>query len=128
MEPKLPLSASSPEMASYRQKEVSKPIEVQPFHNQETLKPASTERNEMQPNAPAAGPVSPVVSQLPVIPPPQADAQIVGSLPNDNPINAADEDLIEKEWVDKAKRIVEETRSDPYQQEDKVSKLQADYL
>ncbi len=45
-----------------------------------------------------------------------------------NPLTAADDDLIEKEWVDKAKKIVEETRDDPHRREQEVGKLQADYL
>ncbi len=44
------------------------------------------------------------------------------------PLIAGDDDLIEKEWVDKAKKIVQQTRSDPYTQEKEVSKLQADYI
>lgn len=47
---------------------------------------------------------------------------------DDNPLVAADEDLVEKEWVDKAKKIVNATKDDPYNQEKQVSKLQADYL
>ena len=45
-----------------------------------------------------------------------------------NPAVAADDDLIEKEWVEKAKQVVAETRSDPYAQDMAVGKLQADYL
>jgi hypothetical protein len=44
------------------------------------------------------------------------------------PTVAADEDLIEKEWVDKAKKIVAETQNDPYQREEAVNQLQRDYL
>jgi hypothetical protein len=47
---------------------------------------------------------------------------------SDNPAVASDDDLIEKEWVDKAKKIVAETRDDPHLQDEKVNKLQADYL
>ena len=47
---------------------------------------------------------------------------------NDNPLSAKDEDLIEKEWVDRAKKIVEQTSGDPYTREEEVNKLQADYL
>lgn len=47
---------------------------------------------------------------------------------SDDPIIADDVDVIEKEWVDKAKKIVNATKEDPYQQEKEVSKLQADYL
>lgn len=44
------------------------------------------------------------------------------------PTIAADDDLIEKEWVDKAKKIILDTKDDPYKREQEVSKLQADYL
>ena len=50
------------------------------------------------------------------------------AVPDDSPLVAADEDLIEKEWVDKAKKVINDTRHDPHQQEEKVSKLQSDYL
>jgi hypothetical protein len=41
---------------------------------------------------------------------------------------AADEDLIEKEWIEKAKRVISETKHDPHAQEQAISRLQADYL
>jgi hypothetical protein len=44
------------------------------------------------------------------------------------PIIAEDRDEIEMQWVTKAKKIVEQTKSDPHLQERAVSKLQADYL
>jgi len=44
------------------------------------------------------------------------------------PMTAADEDLIEKEWVDKAKEIIEQTRDDPHARTQKVNELQRDYL
>jgi len=47
---------------------------------------------------------------------------------SDTPSVAKDDDLIEKEWVDKAKKIVAETRDNPYQREEEVNKLQIDYL
>jgi len=43
------------------------------------------------------------------------------------PMIANDDDLIEKEWVDRAKKIVSENRDDPYKQEEAVSELQKDY-
>jgi len=45
-----------------------------------------------------------------------------------NPSVAADDDLIEKEWVDKAKEIIATTRDDPAKREREVGKLQSDYL
>lgn len=47
---------------------------------------------------------------------------------NDLPLTAADDDLIEKEWVEKAKQVIAQNRHDPYMQEQAVSRLQADYL
>ncbi len=51
----------------------------------------------------------------------------VSSLTNDDQ-TAADVDLIEKEWVDKAKKIIAETRDDPYRREREISKLQIEYV
>jgi hypothetical protein len=39
-----------------------------------------------------------------------------------------DDDLIEKEWVDKAKRIVDQTRQDPHQQSEQLTMVKADYM
>jgi Txe/YoeB family toxin of Txe-Axe toxin-antitoxin module len=44
------------------------------------------------------------------------------------PLVAADEDLIEKEWVDKAKEIIQQTKDDPHTRSQKVNELQRDYL
>lgn len=44
------------------------------------------------------------------------------------PAIADDSDLIEKEWVVKAKEIVEKTKHDPYLQTKEMSKVKADYL
>jgi Txe/YoeB family toxin of Txe-Axe toxin-antitoxin module len=44
------------------------------------------------------------------------------------PEEAADSDLIEKEWVIKAKQIVEHTAEDPFQQQQELSKMKADYM
>lgn len=48
--------------------------------------------------------------------------------PGASPMVAADEDLIEKEWVDKAKQIVEQTKDDPHARTEQVNELQKDYL
>jgi hypothetical protein len=44
------------------------------------------------------------------------------------PEEAADSDLIEKEWVIKAKQIVEHTAEDPFRQQEELSKMKADYM
>lgn len=68
----------------------------------------------------------PLVAPLPQ---PVVTDQVQGTPPTtDTPALASDEDLIEKEWVDKAKKIIAQTKDDPYRREQEVSKLQADYL
>lgn len=72
----------------------------------------------------------------PILPTPVMPTVVPSTTPNDTatvshddaPLLAADEDLIEKEWVDKAKKIITETKDDPYAREAAVVKLQADYL
>lgn len=57
--------------------------------------------------------------------------QVQGQAPvpvSATPLVAADEELIEKEWVDKAKEIIEQTSDDPYTRTEKVNELQRDYL
>jgi hypothetical protein len=61
---------------------------------------------------------------LPVVP----DATVTQPVVSDTPLVAGDDDLIEKEWVDKAKQIIEQTKDDPYRREQEVSRLQAEYL
>lgn len=68
----------------------------------------------------------PALPPLPTIAPQQA--QTTPKTDDTNPATAGDEDLIEKEWVEKAKQVISATKHDPYLQEQEVSKLQADYL
>jgi hypothetical protein len=53
-----------------------------------------------------------------------ATAALLTSLPS----VASDDDLIEKEWVNKAKHIIAETADDPYRRERAIKELQRDYL
>ena len=46
----------------------------------------------------------------------------------DVPDTAADDDRIEKEWVDKAKHIIAQTVDDPRAREEAVGQLQREYL
>jgi len=64
-------------------------------------------------------------SQLPPVSAVKAAQQTVA---DDNPLLASDDEVIEQEWVQKAKSIVAQTKGDPYTQEKEVGKLQADYL
>jgi hypothetical protein len=44
------------------------------------------------------------------------------------PNTAEDSDLIEKEWVEKAKAIVEKTRRDPFLQSQELNSFKTEYL
>lgn len=81
----------------------------------------------LQPQAtvvPLSSIAAPVLPQ-PAIANDQSDtATLLTSVPD----VAADDDLIEKEWVDKAKRIISETADDPYKREQAVTQLQREYL
>jgi hypothetical protein len=44
------------------------------------------------------------------------------------PPEAEDSDLIEKEWVERAKQIVDHTRHDPHEQQKALSLMKADYM
>ena len=46
----------------------------------------------------------------------------------DPPAVADDNDLIEQEWVDKAKAIVERTHDDPHLQNQEMNKFKAEYI
>lgn len=85
-----------------------------------------------QPAQPAAQD-TPGVAQVPT---PQAQpagqAQVAGAPQQPaqagTPQIADDTDLIEKEWVEKAKQIVEQTKADPYQQNKAMNRFKADYI
>ena len=71
-------------------------------------------------------------SVIPVLPPPLPvpvpDEPVAAPAKDGGPLVAGDEDLIEKEWVDRAKQIIDQTKDDPYRREQEINKLQADYL
>lgn len=78
----------------------------------------------------AASAPAQVMPSLP-IPLPVADdtTQTTSVLPTDDSgLIAGDDDLIEKEWVEKAKKILLQTKDDPYKREQEVSKLQVEYI
>lgn len=71
-------------------------------------------------NAVGAPPV-----QVPVVTPQQQPQSPPAAT---TPLVAADEDLIEKEWVERAKDIIQNTKDDPHARNAQVSELQRGYL
>lgn len=77
----------------------------------------------------AAYPAAPPVPQSPLQPAPASQLpQLPATTPEASPDIAADNDMIEKSWIDKAKEIITTTRDDPYQQSRQLAALKADYL
>lgn len=88
----------------------------------------------------AAAPAQPggqVATALPLPPAPTAQQPImqpqqpqqVQGIASTAALTASDDkDLIEKEWVNKAKAIVERTQSDPYKQSEELTMVKADYM
>ena len=76
---------------------------------------------------PISSPVQPIAPD-PIQPTPDPQSAVDPAATAATPLIADDVDVIEKEWVDKAKKIVSDTKHDPHQQEKAVSQLQADYL
>lgn len=98
--------------------------------------PAATP--EVVPGFPEQSPPPAAMPQLPPMLQPAPPSQPAASDPAASnaaaadpavpPAGADDTDLIEKEWVSKAKAIVEKTKEDPHQQTKDISDLKADYL
>lgn len=133
MEPQLPnpnftpnQSKSSPETPKAEQVSVA-PQETGPTHSVEQLGGRETkERHASSPRMPSSSVLPTVTAPLPV--PAATSDDSDNNIAASTPIAAADDDVIEKEWVNKAKKVVSETKGDPYRQEREVSKLQADYM
>jgi hypothetical protein len=130
MEPKSPQASPSPEAGAYRTPEVPT-IPGEATRQTPEVGPGGAETHEAAPQpagAPAPVPALPAMPSLPPLPQSNDPSGHTQSGQDTNPLVASDEDVIEKEWVDKAKKIVAQTKADPYTQEKEVSKLQADYI
>lgn len=115
--------APAPQVESY---------EVPPnFSSPEQYSDATMERMEhrsaveLAPPPPVAVPVATpmpeggdVAAQIPPVQPQGAH----------NPVAANDDDTIEKEWVDRAKQVIAQTKDNPYAREKAIGELQRDYL
>lgn len=89
----------------------------------------SGSEQEAQPRPAADGSLTlPAVQPSPPPPaPPPAPADEAATAAVSAPDVADDVDVIEKEWVDRAKKIIAETKDDPHTQEEEFEKLQVEY-
>jgi hypothetical protein len=90
--------------------------------------PAGAEKVGGRTTTPAAG--STALPALPIDISGQVATQPAVSTTTDSSSQATadDGDLIEKEWVEKAKQIVEHTRDDPYRQSEELTVVKAEYM
>lgn len=119
---------------------VEAPVSAQKSDTSEPLKQLGAEKNPEFTSQDDGGASQ---QQLPPTPPPQQDdnssqdgqtssdggtsTQAAGSTVQ-TPEIADDIDLIEKEWVEKAKEIVEKTKDNPYLQNKAISEIKSDYI
>jgi hypothetical protein len=100
---------------------------------QEAQTEQAIEKRQISEGAPSKAapkfPVQQTAGSAPQAPVVQIPVQTQSSSP---PISAGlpaqDTDLIEKEWVERAKSIVAQTQDDPYKQKNEMSKIKADYI
>ena len=95
---------------------------------------AATPETAQNPGAgqPSMSPVLPAVQQT-AQPSPQPAAGQSDSNQSANSTSSTasvsdDSDKVEKEWVDKARKIVEQTKHDPHRQSEELTVMKADYM
>lgn len=108
----MPMPAASPENAE----------------QQTTVQPETTPATPERQSQPASLP--PITALSPTVVPQQGSVATtdVATTTVSTPLMADDNDLIEKEWVIKAKEIVERTKDDPYRQSKDMTVFRADYM
>lgn len=126
MEPKSPIPRFENEIPAVSHESTGEIMT--PAHEQERSSERTHEQVERRADATLGAAQAMPVLPIPVPPVVMATPQPSGDGTVVAPAAAADEDLIEKEWVDRAKQIIEQTKDDPFRREQEVNKLQADYL
>lgn len=100
---------------------------------EQALRPAAPEVAAAPPAATPAAAATPVPAALTAdeVAAAIAATPTVGTASPANdpaPAAAADQDVIEPEWVDKAERVIEQNSGNPFAEEEAVENLQVDYL
>ena len=126
------MQPDTPSQQPKRSPEVARPSSVAPETSSQKLPeltPAASSAAERQPAAvvnPVADLATPSKPQKAASPPAQSQkndsAQPAASL------SAADEDVIEKEWVERAENIIKTKANDPYHEEEDEEALSREYL
>lgn len=127
MEPQMPAPRPNPEQSP---SQYGQSAENRPYSLSEIGRERYAETREQLPDPNAIAAIASSISlPTPVMATPVPVSDDNNTTASDgSPLVANDDDLIEKEWVDKAKRIISDTRDDPYRREEEISRLQVDYL
>lgn len=95
----------------------------------ERAKPQETQKQAPQAQPPAVTPpVAPPQPPSSTRVPPVDDSTAQAIANPTHQLPAEESDLIEKEWVQRAKHIVATTQDDPHKQKSEISKAKADYI
>jgi len=78
--------------------------------------------------SPAGQAADPQQASAVPIPPPSQDATTAPMAVSTDDLTAEDSDLIEKEWVTRAKAIVDRTKNDPHAQNQQMNQVKAEYI
>lgn len=114
-----PTPEQQPDQAQERAVEQQRPAKQEAGVGKAAPKPKSTDVTDVM----QAPPVQVTVPSEP------ADQPTAGPVsPATKDLKADNADLIEKEWVERAKTIVAKTHDDPHKQKDEMSKVKADYI
>lgn len=112
--------------------ELPQPQDTAPKQQGEAPHPTSTPETQHAPASSAnAAPLQPTAPAIPVglpVATPAAATNPASAQADTGHLIADDADLIEKEWVTKAKAIVAQTKDDPFRQNQEMNKVKADYL
>jgi hypothetical protein len=91
----------------------------------EAQAPEESKQTKKSPPTPqSVQPAAPVVN----IPVKDVKTPQIGQTTTGSGLTADDTDLIEKQWVSRAKTIVAQTQDDPYKQKKEMGKVKADYI
>jgi hypothetical protein len=103
-----------------REKQRERAMEAQPDTEADQTKKTPKAAQALQPPVPAVAPITIPVQDVKT--PSKSQTSSNGGM------GASDADLIEKQWVNRAKSIVAQTQDDPYKQKKEMGKVKAEYI
>ena len=120
----------NPEKYSHESYENNNELEVSNDNNSEIINSSEKKVNELS-NVNSQKDDGSIISSIPVVLDDSTSDIVKGdSSRTVHPsvtLLAKDKDLIEKEWVTRAKKIIEQTKENPHQQEEAINTLKTEY-